>query len=372
MNEWANTTRYVYNKCLGYIKEHGVDVPEAYMVKTFITRLGKILIEDNKKNIDNEKFMYKWELNTPKDIRKGAYRDIQKAFKTAFSQLKKGQLRHFNMDFRKKKTGDEQSLEIPGSAIEVKYNKKNAVGITIYTSYMDEPIKIYKPSKYKKYNFNNISYCRLKKEKGEWYLCFPYSKKEKKREKTNRTCALDPGIRAFQTIYSEDAIFQVKANNDKIEKLFYKMDNLTSLRDDKVIKRKSFNKGYQRIQRKIKNMVDDMHFKTIRFLINNYDSILLPSFESQDMIGGNIPKITKRFMNTFSFYKFRQRLEHAVKLLENVNLTIVNEAYTTRTCGECGFLNPKTSNEYIKCKKCNIKYNRDVNGSRNIYIKYVC
>jgi transposase len=75
-------------------------------------------------------------------------------------------------------------------------------------------------------------------------------------------------------------------------------------------------------------------------------------------------------MNTYSFYKFKQRLEHKCKLTKNSNVKIVNESYTSQTCGYCGKLN-KTKKEVINCKKCKKEYDRDINGSRNIYIKYV-
>ena len=83
-------------------------------------------------------------------------------------------------------------------------------------------------------------------------------------------------------------------------------------------------------------------------------------------------------------YKFQQRLKHKA-VLKGCHVEIVNEAYTrcaertfcslrdaSQTCGYCGNLK-KTKEEQIECdaKDCQKKFDRDVNGARNIYIKYV-
>ena len=49
---------------------------------------------------------------------------------------------------------------------------------------------------------------------------------------------------------------------------------------------------------------------------------------------------------------------------------IVNtEEYTSKTCGVCGTINNVGSKEVFTCSKCNLVIDRDINGTRNIYIK---
>ena len=60
-------------------------------------------------------------------------------------------------------------------------------------------------------------------------------------------------------------------------------------------------------QRYVKNLVNELHWKTISFLIKNYDVILLPDFRVKQMVKGRkLAKITKRLMMMFSFYKFQR------------------------------------------------------------------
>jgi putative transposase len=81
-----------------------------------------------------------------------------------------------------------------------------------------------------------------------------------------------------------------------------------------------------------------------------------------------LSKNTKRNMVNLASYKFQQRLKDKLGLKQCV-LNIVNESFTSQTCGYCGNLN-KTKNEFIKCSNCKEYFDRDINGARNIYLKY--
>ena len=57
---------------------------------------------------------------------------------------------------------------------------------------------------------------------------------------------------------------------------------------------------------------------------------------------------------------------------EGCSLIIMNEAYTSRTCSCCGFLNPKSMSKAFECKRCDVAVDRDLNGARNIMLKTLC
>jgi putative transposase len=377
LERWGGTTRYVYNKILRKIKTNPkLQNNDGYslLTKQCITaKDNNIVKEGQEHNFDS--FIYDWELNTPKDIRKGALRDIKKAYKTAWANLKAGNINSFGLGNRRKKIGSHQSMEIPNSAVHFLTGKNRITALSIYPTYfikanINEYITIEdNVDKFVKDGLDR--YARLKKENGEWYLCISYNTKAKEMEKNTKTCALDPGIRKFMTIYSEDQIFSIVPDKQRIKRLYNILDKFKQLRAKKLISQRSYNRKKAKTQDKLSNLVDEMHHKTINFLTKNYNSILLPSFETQEMVSNKcLKKEVKRLMNSFAFYKFRQRLEHKCKLIKNCDVTIVNEAYTSKTCGFCGSLN-KSKKEIIKCKKCEKSYDRDINGSRNIYIKYV-
>ena len=310
-------------------------------------------------------------MNTPKDIRNGALRDIKKAYKTAWSNLKAGNIRSFGLGFRKKKDYAEQSMEVPTSAIKIIKKKNKVHGFVMYTTYMKSAIKVDKRS-LKNFKLDELThYTRLKKENNNWFLCVPYDVEGTDNVIKERTCALDPGIRKFQVIYSEDQVISIEPDKKKVKRIYSILDKFQELRDKKLITRKKYDKKRCSTQAKLSNLVDEMHYKTISYLTKNYTSILLPSFETQEMVKSKkLHRKVKRDMMNFCFYKFKQRLQHKCSIIKHCSAKIVNEAYTSQTCGYCGNLN-KTSDENIHCNKCFNVFDRDVNGSRNIYIKYV-
>jgi len=53
-------------------------------------------------------------------------------------------------------------------------------------------------------------------------------------------------------------------------------------------------------------------------------------------------------------------------LWRGINVFIVNEAYTSKTCHKCGSRDTVIKGRYFKCNNCGLEYNRDLNGAINI------
>ena len=69
-----------------------------------------------------------------------------------------------------------------------------------------------------------------------------------------------------------------------------------------------------------------------------------------------------------SLYKFKQRLQYKC-LCKNIGYKEINEAYTTKTCTRCVYLNEVGRKRKIKCSFCELIIDRDFNGARNILLK---
>lgn len=121
--------------------------------------------------------------------------------------------------------------------------------------------------------------------------------------------------------------------------------------------------------KRIKNKINEMHWKTISFLTKHYDIILLPEFATQEMVRKKtLHRNVKRIMLMYSFYSFKQKLQWKCSLLDK-KLFIVNESFTSKTCTNCGCLSSVNGQENLKCKNCNLEIDRDEQGSRNIFLK---
>jgi len=121
--------------------------------------------------------------------------------------------------------------------------------------------------------------------------------------------------------------------------------------------------------KKIKNMISEMHWKVASFLIKNYDTIMYPDFRTSQMVrkGKALSRSTRRLMNMFSFYKFKEKLLYKCQTYGK-KLLIVDESYTSCTCGVCGEIT-RNAEEIYECNYCGLVIDRDAIASRNILIK---
>ncbi len=216
-----------------------------------------------------------------------------------------------------------------------------------------------------------IIYDSLKKK---WFLHYPVpatyypSSSLRNREsqsdsplRADSVVSLDPGIRTFMTGYDPVNQNIIEVGRGKAKRIA----RYLLLKDNTEVKK---HKEY--LQRKIRHLVDDLHWKTISFLVSNYKNILLPEFPVSEMVKGKkIARIVKRNMLSYRFYEFKQRLSWKCKMV-GCNLYIVDESYTSKTCGGCGELNRKLGGKSIfSCVHCGFCMGRDENGARNILLK---
>jgi putative transposase len=78
-----------------------------------------------------------------------------------------------------------------------------------------------------------------------------------------------------------------------------------------------------------------------------------------------------RIFNSLSHFQFKMKLKYQCLKWQR-KLHIVNESYTSKTCGRCGNINNELgSSKSYKCSKCHLEIDRDINGARNIYLKNI-
>ena len=70
----------------------------------------------------------------------------------------------------------------------------------------------------------------------------------------------------------------------------------------------------------------------------------------------------------YSFHRFKEKLKWKC-MRKQVKLLIVDESYTSKTCGCCGYLNETQGKESLECDRCCNQIDRDASGSRNILLK---
>jgi putative transposase len=211
-------------------------------------------------------------------------------------------------------------------------------------------------------------------QRGKWFGCFP-EYRELSGARSESVIALDPGNRTFLTGYDGKAILEVGQRDlGRINRLCSHLDQLMSKIAKSSSKRQRYcmRRGAARLREKIKNLVNDLHKKAARVLVDNYKVIFLPTYETSQMVLKQSRKLTSksaRNMLTWAFYRFSQHLEQ-LAARSGVLVVRCNESYTSKTCPECGHIHSKLGgSKMFKCPKCGYKAPRDANGARNIMLR---
>ena len=200
-------------------------------------------------------------------------------------------------------------------------------------------------------------------------------KKDELNPENQGICSLDPGIRTFQTIYSPNGhVYKIGSSDvSRLMRLCYHLDKLQS-KYNKAKKKKHYKRALYKARRRIRNIVDELHCKSINFLIKNFRYIIIPNTNLKSMTLKKNRKLnnkTVRNLLTLSHYRFRERLIMKSKIINGLKIIVLGEEYTSKTCGKCGELNEIGSKKDWKCNKCKVHIDRDINGARNIMIKYM-
>ena len=130
-----------------------------------------------------------------------------------------------------------------------------------------------------------------------------------------------------------------------------------------------------RIHRKVRHLIDDCHRKLAKWLCENYRVVLLPKFETQKMVKRGQRRIrskTARSMCTWSHFRFRNHLLQKAREFPWCHVVLCSEEYTSKTCGKCGTINLRLGgSKDFRCPTCDAHLDRDVNGARNILLRFL-
>ena len=215
---------------------------------------------------------------------------------------------------------------------------------------------------------------RLTLHNGQYHLVVTYPAQQQQAETQGRVVALDPGIRSFLTYFSESATGHIGQNDfGRIQRLCAHLDHLLSKakRARQRFQKRNRYAASNRIRIKIINLVDELHHQAARWLVDNYDLILLPSFETKEMSGKRQRKLrakSVRMLLTFAHFRFRQFLIWKA-WQSGKQVLLVNEAYTSKTCSWSGEIIANLGGRKVVRGSDGVALQRDINGARGIFLR---
>ena len=330
-------------------------------------------VEETKNNLTFKDFVFNedrnkipipewWKNQVHSRLPRGAIGKFISSLNSAITNYKNGNISKFQMKFRTKKSStDYLNFEDKGYPSFIR-NIKSRYWFT--TRNRKRSFVSFSEIDSKKRGIEII----YEKETGRYFLHYPVDREwfpldDKRNDnqvkyvsKGDRIISLDPGIRKFLVGYDPlgYSVFIGEGASLELSRLLLEID-------------KKKNPYY--LWKKVKNLVSELHWKTISFLIENYDTIILPDFRVSEMLRSRkLARITKRLMCMFSFHSFKEKLKYKCNVYSK-KLIIVDESYTSCTCGVCGTINNTKGKEIFSCVSCGLEIDRDVTGSRNILIK---
>jgi transposase len=414
INMWFKSSTHMYNKTVDYIKNtfninknNKIDRKAynfIYIRSQLLNEKTNIVNNSQIKNTDKKTKIYTHTLDY-------TIKQLTTNIKSAITNLKQGNIKHFKIK-KWKYNRPSQTLEIEKEA----YSKKNK-GLcynilgNINYEYNNKPFILTDQIKTNvKINYNLIL--------DEYTLLIPEKHKPQEIENKDRNnqgealiiksknmlwhifrrniIILDPGLRVFMTGLTENDSVDIAPNiNTIIREKLYK---LNKIKNNKYISNRVKNKYEKNINRKIYNMVDDAHWKIIKFLTLNFRNVLIGDminykklkifynlfkkykFFSKIYIFSSAKRIVSKNNSILSneskiaclrsrYYQFKQRLEYKC-MLTKTNFRLIDESYTSKVCSNCGSCNDKLGRSKIyNCNNCNKIFDRDFNACRNIFMK---
>lgn len=408
--DYGNCSNYLYNKTINFLKSFDFkskltdrDLRDMFVTSETRkysllwnkcnrnkTRLNKELkeLEKNKtiynifklsiirKKLNNTLIQYKilskliepeinnnlksFELNVHKDVRFIAVKEAYTRWKTNIDLVLSKKRKFFKMDYKtKKKLKNNYNFGISQAMFKIKDN--NIILTNRNFKNEDKIIKLKKKSKKSLYKIKSIKDAKITHIKGKFYiyLCVDLKETNISSKPINNVVGLDPGINTFLNAYGTTEFTKFQQSN-LLDKLNAKIDLLKSNH-----KRKN---AITKIETKKKNLVNELHWKTINYLCKQNDIICIEHF-TPSKVGEskNISKKSKRRMFDLRHFEFRQRLIYKAEN-QGIEVIVTPAKYTSKYCSSCGNIkhNLKLCDRIYNCDNCNLSMCRDLNASKNI------
>ncbi len=399
LKTWFEIHRLVYNRVATYINKQPTPCSVSL---SMISLRNAISTNDDKwgKFTSNNPRYFK----AHSDLRQSAFREIATAVKAAkqfgFPKKRKIYFKHK----RKKDTKEFTSISARAASVKGGYffnifghhadgrplllNSREKKRLRYNRSHPNLPPLLPVPLKYT----GEIDIVH-EKRLDRYYLCIPFDLKthDKTPDIQGRVCAIDPGIRTMATCYDVSGRTGITYWGDKVASnkfiwisrkisrvqshLYNKVTMHSENTSAKTLHRSRRNKRklIAKLRARLRYLADEMHHLFAKWLCENFDTVLLPDFKTQKMRKKKSRILGKRnvkVLSSWSHYRFKEFLQHKSREY-GTNVIICDEYLTSKTCGNCGYINWKLDRaEIYRCSSCNYVAGRDANAARNIFLRY--
>ena len=331
LQETLNTCRFIYNMALE-------DRINCY------NRTGKSL-----SNYDQSQWLKELDNNIYQQVAQNVLNRLNKAYDNFFRRVKNGEKPGFP---RFQGFNRYDSFTYPQSGFKIINNRHVSLS----------KIGILKFIQHRNIN-GKIKTCTIKKYNNKWFINFSCEISEVEKIDINNCIGIDLGLITLATLSNGTKIENPRILNRYIDRI-KDLQRKLSLKQKGSNNYKKLKLRITRLYQKLVNVRNDHLHKLSRKLVDEYDLIVLEDLNIKQMVKSNylsrsIHDVSWNKLVNFITYK----ADYAGKFIE-----LINPYNTSKQCSNCGNIKEKLSlsTRIYKCKKCNLKIDRDLNAAINI------
>lgn len=193
---------------------------------------------------------------------------------------------------------------------------------------------------------------------GDWWLCLPVEVKVEQNVAPRESVGIDLGLKSIATTSDGDTLEAGRFYRNTEQKIAQ-------------AQRRGHKRQAKRLHRKAARQRHDALHKFSRKIVNQYQNIVVGDVSSAKLVKTRMAKSVLDsgwgMLKNFLDYKSQQAAR---------SFSVVNEAYTTRACSECGSLSGPQGLRQLSvrewtCNDCGVSHDRDINSAKNILrLKY--
>ena len=202
----------------------------------------------------------------------------------------------------------------------------------------------------------------------QWYVSINVIQKVKVKDvqvKPERSVALDRGITKYAVLSDGNEIKNPKVLS-KYESQIKKRQRKLSKKEKGSRNRLKAQKNLRKIHRKVRNIRVDFLHKQSSDMIAKYDCLIMEDLAVSNMVKNH--KLAKSISDC-SWSEFERQLRYKLAWTGKSYVEIDRFFPSSKKCCRCGSKKSDLSldDRVYVCKSCNLKIDRDLNASINIY-----
>jgi putative transposase len=293
---------------------------------------------------------FPWIFESPKDANQTPFSNLQKAYKSWWKAIKKGDKRLQKPRFKKK--GVRDSFYISNSVFKTdeNYIKLPLIGWVR----MNESLRF----------DGKIMSGTISREADKWFISISVEVEDYKKQRiSDNKIGIDLGLKNT-IVTSDNQVFQAPKPLKKYQRLLKIRQRSLSRKKKGSKNRLKAIKRVQKTHVKIKNIRSDWQHKITTKLCRENQTICLEDLNIAGMMKSNLAKS----LSDVGLGGIRRQLKYKSEIY-GCDLKIIDRWYpSTKTCSNCGHKKDTIalSERVFKCDHCGFQIDRDLNAAKNI------